>query len=337
MTPWVDDPTTGTQFWVPDPGEAAPPGSMGGGGGYQGDENWDDVPVWQGPPGGQVTPPVVVTPIPGVGIGAGGAPGGYVIGAKQYDPETGWSTWNGTSWVRDSGIPRIGGGGINAVNPNQPTKPAPLPGGAGGHGVSTGSRGLPGVGGRLTIAPVGDFTELEILNALRYQRGALGMSLDQFREQLNNPSFMESIANSLGIDVGLVQNVSQKVLSTGISGLLMALTGNFPLAAMGYFASDRVMDKPQMPFQGWMAGAAVADGQLVLPIGMPIPEGLPNEIFNDWRFICYDRLSQKWWPTDEIQPLSYQGSANEYRWLCMDRVDGKMYHANWIRKPRIYI
>jgi hypothetical protein len=99
---------------------------------------------------------------------------------------------------------------------------------------------------------------------------------------------------------------------------------------------DRVLGKDAgAPFQGWMTGTPMVDGQAVLPIGMPIPDGLPNEIFNDFRFICYDRLSQRWWPTDELKPLPYQG--DQYRWLALDRVDGKLYHANWIKKPQIFV
>jgi len=190
--------------------------------------------------------------------------------------------------------------------------------------------------GRLVVTPLSSSNEQGILNMLRYHRGAAGWSYDTVVAQLQSPSYAEAVASRLGINVGAVQQVFSKVLSTGISGILMALTGNFPLAAMGYFASDRMLGADTgVRFQGWLSGAATVDGQPLLPMGMAIPEGLPNEIFNDFRFICFDRLSQRWWPSDEVRPLAYQG--NEYRWVCLDRVDGKMYHANWIKKPVVYV
>lgn len=190
--------------------------------------------------------------------------------------------------------------------------------------------------GRLIITPVAGVTEQQVISALRYYRGLGGWTLQETIDRLQEPGFVVQVAEIMRLDPAIIKGIFEKILATGISGILMALTGNFPLAAMGYFATDRALGTDTgVRFQGWLAGNASADGQPLLPIGMPVPEGLPNEIFNDFRFICFDRLSQRWWPSDEVRPLSYQGDS--YRWLAMDRVDGKMYHANWIKKPVVYI
>lgn len=189
--------------------------------------------------------------------------------------------------------------------------------------------------GRLIIEPVANAGERQILNAIRQLRSQGSWSIEDLMQRLNDPSMAEQLANAMNTDVGIVTNVFKKVLSTGISGVLMALTGNFPLAAMGYFASDRVLGQPSgVPFSGY-PGLGTFDGVPVLPMGLSVPDGLPNEIFGDFRFVCCDLLSMKWYPTDEIRPLNYQGG--QYRWFCLDRVDGRVYQANWIKKPVIYV
>lgn len=134
------------------------------------------------------------------------------------------------------------------------------------------------------------------------------------------------------------EQIKGDVARTGASTIIMLLTGNFPMAAMGYFASTRLTaGAAKQLFNGTMTGAATIDGVPLTVAGIAIPQGLPNDIFDDFRFTCFDRLTGKWWPTDEIQPLAYQGADDQYRWVVLDRVSQKIYHANWIKKPNIYV
>lgn len=165
-----------------------------------------------------------------------------------------------------------------------------------------------------------------------------GYSNQELLAKLAAPDFNLAIAQATGMNVTDVKNITQKVISTGLSGLLMAITGNFPVAAMGYFAADRLFSSSgKAEFNGWLAGEASFDGVPIAPFGIEIPNGLPNEIFADFRFINYDRLSGRWFPSDEVQPLTYDSNEN-FRWFTLDRVDGKVYHCNWIKKPpRIFV
>lgn len=150
----------------------------------------------------------------------------------------------------------------------------------------------------------------------------------------------QSIADTTGIPVTRVKQIGAKLLGAGMSALVMAATGgNFPLGAMAYFAIDRAMSPSGLRdvFNGTKTDVpGVVDGLTLSTLGVEIPDGLPNEIFGDFRFICFDRLSGKFWPSDEVQPLGYQG-GNEYRWLCLDRVTQRVYQANLIKRPRIYL
>lgn len=126
------------------------------------------------------------------------------------------------------------------------------------------------------------------------------------------------------------------IAGAGFSAILMALGASFPLAAMSYFATRGLAMPGKEYFRGVVAGEATVDGQPVLPLDVELPQGLPHDIFDQWRFCCYDRLSGTWWPTDYVQVLPYD-SNEPYRWVCLDRVTQKIYHANWIKKPQIMI
>lgn len=162
-------------------------------------------------------------------------------------------------------------------------------------------------------------------------------ALDAAREaNLLTPAMMDAVAKDLSLDRETVANVVRKVISTGTSAALFGLTGNFPVAAMGYFAMDRILlPEGKKLYDGSMVREAQWNGVPLRPVAVKIPDGLPNEIFYGYRFICYDRVSGKVYPSDQIQVLNYEGGA--WRWFCLDRLDGNTYHANLIKKPRIYL
>lgn len=153
----------------------------------------------------------------------------------------------------------------------------------------------------------------------------------------DDPGFMSKVANALGVPETSVKSAITKLGAAGASGLLMGLTGNFPVAAMGYFALDRMLDPSagKQMFKGALMNDQSLNGIALEKVGIDIPPALPHDIFADYRYICYDRLTNKWWPSDEVKVLSY--SSNTFRWLCLDRLDGKMYQANVIMRPRIYL
>lgn len=149
--------------------------------------------------------------------------------------------------------------------------------------------------------------------------------------------FLNQLAKGVGLTDEQTSKIGKKILSTGASAATFAATGNFPIAAMAYFAIDRAFDSAvqRAVFNGSEIEEANLDGMPLLKYGLEIPSGLPNDVFDDYRFVCFDRVTGKFWPSDEVQPLSYQG--NDFRWLCLDRISAKVYQCNMIKRPRIYL
>jgi len=160
-------------------------------------------------------------------------------------------------------------------------------------------------------------------------------------DSLLSPGLVDGIAQSTGWQPSHVANVLGKIVATGASGLTFAATGNFPVAAMAYFTTDKLLN-PQStgqkdPFTGMLTpGVMSVDGVPMMQLGIEVPEGLPNEVFSDYQFVCYDHISGKWYPSDEVRPLPYQ-SNEPHRWTCLNRLDGRIYHANQIKTPRIFL
>lgn len=153
---------------------------------------------------------------------------------------------------------------------------------------------------------------------------------------MQDPAKAEAARHRLSMSASIWQKVMNKLIACGVSALLMGVTGNFPVAAMGYFAADGLLDgqSQKLMYNGTLVDNFSVGGYSLKPIGLQIP-GLPNEIFFEYRYCCFDQLSGKIYPSDEIRPLNYQGGT--FRWVCIDRMDGSMYHANFIKKPRIYL
>lgn len=140
-----------------------------------------------------------------------------------------------------------------------------------------------------------------------------------------------------GLDHQLVARLGSALAGASASAVTMSAFNNFPLAAMAYFGVNTLMDNNrQKRFEGVELGGAQVDGISIPQLKLTLPAGLPNSIFKDYRYICYDRVSLKWYPSDEVQPLNYDG-GNDYRWLCLDRVTGDIYKSNTIKRPRIFL
>jgi len=261
----------------------------------------------------------------------GGAGGGV---GKQMGILTGDTvTRQPRTWPPPPPVAPPGGGGsaaLTGVHPNNS--------GTNYWGNQNGYGGFPQAssiyGSRLIVPRDSDYER--VMQGIK-QAGA-GYTADELQSALRNPTWLAQIAQGTGVSQEKIQQIASKILATGVSGILLAVTKNFPLAAMGYFALDNMFSKSgKAEFNGWMSGEATIDGFPLMPFGVEIPEGLPNEIFADYRFICYDHLTGKWFPSDEIQPLNYSGNGG-YRWMCLDRVEGKVYRCNYIKKPlRIFV
>lgn len=145
-----------------------------------------------------------------------------------------------------------------------------------------------------------------------------------------------------------VKNLLGGILGAGASALTMVLSGgNFPLGAMAYFAgqgatkialnrsSDNPLPSQKALFEG-ISGEGSIDGAYINSLDVTLPAGLPHEIFGGYRFVCYDKIQKAWLPSDTIYPIQYW-SDEPYRYLCLDRVKQRVYHADSILKPKIYI
>lgn len=145
------------------------------------------------------------------------------------------------------------------------------------------------------------------------------------------------IASKTGMDINLVNRLGKALSGAAASAVTMSTTGNFPLAAMAYFGVNTLLGGDRRrTFEGINLGEAAINGIQIPKLEMTLPAGLPNSIFKDYRYICYDRVSLKWYPSDLVQPLNYDG-GNDYRWICLDRVTGDIYKCNTIKRPRIFL
>jgi len=130
------------------------------------------------------------------------------------------------------------------------------------------------------------------------------------------------------------------MLAAGASAAVFAITKSFPLGAAAYFGVQSLLQPSGVRelFAGFEGGeGSTWDGHTIDGPSMDLPEGIPNQIFAEYRFVCYDRLTQRWFPSDEIRPLAWDSSEDTWRWFCLDRQTGKVYHANKIRKARIWL
>lgn len=145
------------------------------------------------------------------------------------------------------------------------------------------------------------------------------------------------IASKTGMDINLVNRLGKSLAGAAASAVTMSATGNFPLAAMAYFGVNTLLGGDRRrTFEGINLGEASINGITIPKLEMTLPAGLPNSIFKDYRYICYDRVSLKWYPSDLVQPLNYDG-GNDYRFICLDRVTGDIYKCNTIKRPRIFL
>lgn len=141
-----------------------------------------------------------------------------------------------------------------------------------------------------------------------------------------------------GMPASDINRLGASIAGAGASALMFGATGNFPLSAMAYFGVNSLTNNltGKSSFNGMTLGEAKVDGISIPQLKMTLPTGLPNAIFSDYRYICYDRVSLKWYPSDEISPLNYDG-GNDYRWLCLDRVTGQTFKCNIVKRPRIFL
>lgn len=148
---------------------------------------------------------------------------------------------------------------------------------------------------------------------------------------------MKRLIQQTGIPEDRLKPVLNAVLGAGASAAIMATTKNFPLAAMGYFATNTIMDgdNGRTVFNGITMKDASVGGVPLMVDALTLPDGLPNDIFSDYQYICYDRLTGKVWPSDEVKVSASSGGA--FRWLVTDRLDGKIYHCYMIKAPRIVL
>lgn len=106
MGEWVYDPVSGGQFYVPDPGENAPPGATGGGGTPSPEPAPQPTPPPPEPPPDNGWKPDFGNPDPWAGM-----PPDYPgIGSFNPDPDNGVTTppWEGSQGAADAGVPKYG-------------------------------------------------------------------------------------------------------------------------------------------------------------------------------------------------------------------------------------
>jgi len=181
--------------------------------------------------------------------------------------------------------------------------------------------------------------------ALRIGLNEGELNIDDVKNQ--STGVISWISNYTGIPQERVSTYLNQTLAAGASALTMILApGNFPLAASAYFATQALLPRigkdatapdgtKKVSFNGYSAEGSI-DGKPLTALGVTLPMGLPNEIFGDYRFTCYDKLTNKWYPSDEIEPIQYWG-GEDYRYVCLDRVSSKIYHANKIKAVRLYV
>jgi len=152
------------------------------------------------------------------------------------------------------------------------------------------------------------------------------------------------LAEKTGVEEAKVSQYLNQTLAAGASALTMVLSGgNFPLGAAAYFGTQALLPKAgsssangtKALFTGYEAEGSI-DGQALEAYRVQLPYGLPHDIFGAYRFVCYDHLTGKWFPSDEITPLQYW-SAENYRYTVLDRVTSKVYHCDYVKPVRLYV
>jgi len=193
---------------------------------------------------------------------------------------------------------------------------------------------------QLTMQVSNERSRLEA--ALRYGLNEGELDIEDVKKE--SPTVIGWLADVLGMEDSKAQYLLRSTLSAGASALTMVLTGgNFPLGAAAYFGTQALLPiatenkdpAVKKQFKGYSAVGAI-DGNQLTAIDMQLPMGLPHDIFGDYRFVVYDHLTGKWFPSDEIEPVNYW-SNEQYRYTCLDRVTSKVYHSNKIKAVRLYI
>jgi len=170
-------------------------------------------------------------------------------------------------------------------------------------------------------------------DAVIAQRAA---NFDSIHQKLRSDGDLQRLASQTGVAPEILDRVLGAVAGAGVSAAIMGATGNFPLGAMGYFATNTILnDDSKALFNGVSLKAATYDGVPVIAPTVSIPRELPNDIFANYQYICYDRVTGKVWPSDEVKVIPNVG--NPFRWFVQDRLDGQYYHCYAIKAPRIYL
>jgi len=193
---------------------------------------------------------------------------------------------------------------------------------------------------RLMISVESERAKVEA--ALRMGLNLGELDLDEVKHGAVN--VIKWLAEATGQPESKVEGYLRMTLASGASALTMVLSGgNFPLGAAAYFATQALLPKAttssagqtKQLFKGYQAEGTI-DGQPVTALDVSLPMGLPHDIFGQYRFVVYDRLSDRWVPADEIEPLNYWSGEN-YRYVCLDRVTSKIYHSDKIKAVRLYV
>jgi len=193
---------------------------------------------------------------------------------------------------------------------------------------------------RLTIKTESARAQVEAALRIGLNSGEIDME-DVKKESVG---VIKWLAASTGQSEQQVATMLRMTLAAGASALTMVLSGgNFPLGAAVYYGMQGTIPKlttssdggKKELFKGYQAEGQI-DGQPMTALDINLPLGLPHDIFGDYRFVVYDRLTGRWMPADEIEPISYWGPEN-YRYICLDRVTSKIYHADKIRAVRLYV
>jgi len=179
--------------------------------------------------------------------------------------------------------------------------------------------------------------------ALRYGLNEEVFNLEELKK--GDIGVIAKISEFTGLPQDKVAMYLRQTLAAGASALTMVVSGgNFPLGAAAYFATQGLLPKlassgsaggTKELFKGYTAEGQI-DGKPVSMLDVNLPMGLPHDIFGDFRFTCYDRLTGKWLPSDDIVPIQYW-SNEDYRYVCLDRVTSKVYHCNNLKPARIYV
>jgi len=197
---------------------------------------------------------------------------------------------------------------------------------------------------RLTINSEDERSRVEA--ALRFGLNNGDFDLDQVKKE--SVTLITGLSQMTGLPESKVASYLRSTVASGASALTMALSGgNFPLGAAVYFGTqalmpnliDRQKDEAGNPkkieFKGYSAEGSI-EGHPLVSTEIKLPYGLPHDIFGPYRFTCYDHLTGKWMPSDEIEPIQYW-SNDPYRYTCLDRINSKIYHADKIKAVRLYV